>query len=1420
MPERASVLGFFTAPAAAQAAFNALIKGGFRSTALLSRQDNNAITRTGSVSQHSLNAYGRWLVRGETLVLVDSTVEDAHRALEIFQQDDDETPATFVFYPESGMETAAQIAPPPDPPTADRLIQTARELAAAHTVTTTTHRGRPLLHNLIESETTLKRVRLHLSEAARVEQGLLLSAEWLLDNAYIIQGHITDFKRNLPRRFYEQLPVVAQGPQTGQPRAYSIAVALIEATDGLLSRDSIYTFLQTYQATTALTMGELWALPLMLRLRLIERLRELALTVDLRQRERELADFWASRLLAAARKDPDQMISFLAELTREQPTPTAHFADQLVSHLHDEEAASLSVRQWLERKLALPLSESMMQDQHTQAVQQIALGNAITSLRQISQLDWREVFESVSRVDNVLYSDPAGIYPRMSFPTRDRYRHAIEEISRRSGLDEIEVALEVVKAADEQDDEVKHHVGYYLLDSGRPEFERRVNSKPGSATLLRRAVRKHPAALYSGSVGLLTALMLGLLASWGGREHIILLLLLALLPVSEIAVQIVNYVITRLMPPDFLPRMSFEQGIPENFRTLVVVPMMMLAPSSIAEELERLEIRFLANPDDNLRFALLSDFSDAPQQTMPEDAELLDIAARALDRMNAKYGAGTFLLFHRDREWSASEDRWMGWERKRGKLEQMNAYLMGEPLPTQPNFLRYGDPARLKGIRFVITLDSDTQMPRGTARKMVETLAHPLNLPRLAPDGSRLDRGYTLLQPRVSTALPSATATLFSRLFTDTTGTDPYTNVVSDVYQDLVAEGSYHGKGIYDLTAFHTILKERFPERHLLSHDLIEGVHVRVAFVSDIELFDLFPRDYVSYSSRQHRWVRGDWQIADWILPRVPNGKGETVPNPLRMFSRWKVFDNLRRSLLPVAAILLLLAGWFLSPMPALWSWLTALMLFMPTVISLTGLLTTRPQLDPKPVQDLAIGFVRNLLFIALMPHQAILTLDAMARIIYRRLVSHKLLLEWETASEAVRKSRNRRKVFVRNMAWISAGTLAIAVVIDRKVPTALNAAVPFLLFWLLSPLLVNWMNSETRILPEHLLSDADGKYLRVMARQTWRYFHALIGPQTNWLPPDNYQVQIRIEVAPRTSPTNIGLWLLAALAAHDFGYATIDDILERLHHTMQTLDGLERFEGHFMNWYDIYTKSPLPPRYVSMVDSGNLLGHLWTFAQGLEEKIAGPVLDGSALRGIEDTIAALRQTQGEGKSRDNMTEKLLESLTNLCHTTAPLDLGELAARLRSLREPAQSLVAHLKTLPADAEPVRYWAGQIAEQAEQWNVLVDRYLSWAEVLRDMPREGLLSLGSEAHEWRRTGLAAHPSLRDLAAGSVAGMTAFVAMCVRAETMDVSQAMQDWLKRLADAFQRAEWFAGEKLAQGEAVLNDARRFGRRDEHGLPV
>ncbi len=1420
MTERGIVLGFYQDRESATAVLVDLRKRSYRSAAVIHRAEDGMVSvesqrgmPTG-VQRALLLRYQQWIVRKETLVIVRAPARDMGSVLDILRQNAGSLPITFAFHPvhkfaseaEEALRYRTLLAP------AGRPV--ARRTSVVHPAAARVGRADPLMGRLLNSENALKYVQTMLADSARAGQPVSMASDWLLDNVYLLQGHIDDFRRNLPRRYASELPILADGPQAGLPRVYGLATELIGNTDTLLDRERIVDFFQAYQAQSALTMGEIWSLPLMLRLRMIECVRRLAIQVERREREREQADFWANRLLTAARQEPERLQPFVTELAHEQPTPSTHFVDQLIGYLYDEETALAAVRGWLEKSLDVPTATAIQQEHIDQTAEQVALANAITSLRRLSQMDWRDIFEILSKVEARLRTDPAGIYAQMDFATRDHYRHAIEEIARCTKSDENEVTERVLEMAAAETPPLHRHIGYFLLDEGRAALEKQCLCRPKLGVRARRWARAHATGLYTGSIAGVTALVLSLLllavAHAGARPVLLALLgILALLPASEVAVQSVNYLVTRLMPPQFLPKMSFQAAIPDECRTLVVVPMMLLTPQSIREQVELLEIRYLANPDANLCFGLLSDFSDAPQKEMPDDVERLDVAVGGIEALNARYGEGRFFLFHRERQWSASENRWIGWERKRGKLEHLNRFLMGETGPDVDNLLHVGEADALRGIGFVITLDADTQLPRETARHMVETLAHPLNRPQLSADGSRVERGFTIIQPMVSTSLPSATATLFSRIFTDAAGIDPYTHAISDVYQDLAGEGSYHGKGIYDLKAFHSILSGRFPEAHLLSHDLIEGVHVRVGLASDIELLDFFPRDYLVYSGRQHRWTRGDWQIIDWLLPQVPMGQGERVANPLSLLSRWKIADNLRRSLFPVAFVAMLLVAWFFSPAgaAAAVSLFAGFVMFLPPLTTVVTHLTSLSPLNRRVWVDFATNLVRCALLVALLPHQAASALDAIGRVWYRRLVSHRLLLEWETAHEAHRNSKNRQRQFLIGMLWVTTIAIFMALALSLRPLTVERAAQPFLALWIISPLLVGWLNTPLWDRSVSSLSSEDRRLLRQVARQTWRFFQEFVGAESNWLPPDNYQEFIRHEVAQRTSPTNIGLSLLAPLIAHDFGYVTVDEPLERTLATVQTLDKMERYEGHLLNWYDIQNLQPLIPRYVSMVDSGNLLGNLWAMEQGLEELLSGPVLTKRAFRGLEDTLSLLRCLPATEKLRGTTQEKSLIALEALA-ASSPQSLEQLVANIRLATPLTRLMVRAVNEHCAEDQACRHWAQQVEKQVRAWNELVDRYLHWVELLAAPPEGGLLRFSPDAHEWRRLALSTAPSLRTLAAGDVPGLRILVALQHRAEELTLTDAARDWLKALAETAARSQWLAGERISQANDSITRLR------------
>jgi len=1362
------------------------------------------------VDAASLARFTSTILPNETVVLAEVEASEASRALAILRDVEAEAPVTFGFYPPPPFSVEPTARPlSHELPSSQRLVENAASLASAIAVSRGAKpRGPSFLHRLLEIEDALEWANMGLTMSADAHHAFTLSAEWLLDNAYLIREQVTDLRKSLPQKYYGKLPLIANGPAAGLPRVYHVAAEMVAETDGALEPEIIRRFLAAFQAITPLDIGELWALPLMLRLQLLECIRALAIQVDQQQRESEEADFWANRLITAVRHSSPRLLKIMEQLVERYPEPTPHFASELVAHLYDDEGALPVVSGWLERSLRSPLLEVMQQEHRHQAVQQTALTNAINSCRRLAQIQWRELFQSTSWAESELAADPAGVYARMDFETRDRCRSAVEEIARWSNCSEqnaIDRALALAKAAR---DEVARHVGYYLIDAGRPVLEQATGARVPLAERSRRWLRAHAVGAYFGSFFLLMAafvtaplLLVTGLVPW---MTLALLGLLLLLPASELAVLVVNYFVTLLLPPQALPKMSFEkEGIPDDCRTLVVVPMLLTTPSAIQSQLSRLEIHYLGNTDRNLRFSLLTDFSDAPRQSMPEDTEYIDIVARGIEELNRRHGAGHFFLFHRGRMWSESEQRWIGWERKRGKLEQLNRFLIGESGPELEGFLCAGDRAQLEGIRFVITLDADTQLLRDTARRMIETLAHPLNQARLSPDGHVI-RGYTIIQPSVSASLPSATATWFSRIFADPRGIDPYTHAVSDVYQDLVGEGSYHGKGIYELQTFHRLLSGRFPTAHLLSHDLLEGCHVRVGLATDIELLDVFPNSYIAWWSRQHRWIRGDWQIIDWLKSCVPVGGGKMEPNPLSAFNRWKIFDNLRRSLVPPATVALLLAGWFFTPTPMLWSGLIAALMLWPVLNAFLELLFHPPPPGTRFWRDPRDRLLRVMLTVIFLADNSAMALDAIVRVIYRRITSHRLLLEWETAADAHRRARSRQLQFILSRLWIPAACVFLFVGAASRGTAAMVAAAPFLLLGALFPVAVMVINRPAKSWRGGTLTSDDRRFLSAVARRTWRYFDDFVGPQTSWLPPDNIQETPTREIFMRTSPTNIGLSMLATVAANDFGYITIDDLVERNLRTLETLGRLERFEGHLFNWYDLSTLEPLRPRYVSAVDSGNLLASLWTFETSCDELAARPLLDESALRGIADTLSVLRQIAPNMKQAERPSAFLrLAELT----MGQPANLEEIILRVRAARQPAQDLLLHYRGRETD--PRAYWVQQISKQVAAWNGVIDKYLRPVEILMSPPAQ-LMLLGEATHESRREALAATFSLRNIAIEGISGLVPLLPFYQRREDQEISRDVREWLDLLVTEVDRSRRNASEQLAQLDELIGQSQQL----------
>lgn len=1243
-----------------------------------------------------------------------------------------------------------------------------------------------ILTRLKENERVLESARGELLDAARSGHALPAAAEWILDNAYLVRTQVGEVRLNLPKGYPRILP--SGDPEFGHPRVYDIAYDLVTKLDHAVDEPSIIAHLEAAQAGKPLTVAQLWFFPLLLRVALMEVLTKLVRQVTNAQRLREAAYLWSNRLSAAARSDEAAFGRMMMMIEEAPYALEPYFASSLAEQLQDEDTALAAVQHWAEGRLNTTLGELVRNEHAREAAERLATANAFGSLRALSRIDFTRTFEATSAVEAELRLDPGGIYGRSDFVTRDRCRKAVERIARRCRHEEYQVARHAVALAAADTGVRPAHVAYFLLDDGVRDLERDLQASVPARTRLTRLMHRNATPIYlTGVIGLTSCLLaLSLAFAWefDARNPLLLSLLgvLAIFPLSELSTQIVNTLVMSVLPPEPLPKMDFRNGIPREDATLVIVPMMLTSLDTIRRELEKLEVRYFANRDPCLFFGLFSDFTDSEERETPQDRELVDAIRKGIESLNARYPGGHFVLFHRDRVWSDGEQLWMGRERKRGKIEDLNSFLAGEG--PAGILLAGGLPLP---IRYVITLDADTQLPPGTARRMIETIAHPLNRPEIDPETRVRKRGYSIIQPRVSIGLPGAIATRFTRIFADTTGTDPYCQSVSDAHQDLFCDATFHGKAIYDVAAFRLTLGDRFPAETILSHDLIEGAHAGVGLATDIEIFESLPLDYVAYWKRQHRWIRGDWQIAPWILPRVPAAGGRTVRNPLSAINRWRILDNLRRSLVPAASLLLLLSGWFISASPAVWSVVIALAVAIPTLLPLLDRLTWRMKGKVSRWHDAEAELVRAIFGIAFLPYQAGLSLDAIARVAYRRWISHRRLLEWETAESTNSSSGDHWRSTFRQMSLISA--LSLLLFILRGTEGALVSKGAFLVLWICAPLLMRWLCQSSPHEVREALRRADINYLRVLARRTWRYFDDLVNSESNWLPPDNSQLALRIEVAQRTSPTNIGLWLTSALAAVDFGYLTTDEFVRRVELTVQTLERMERYEGHFLNWYDTRTLMPLPPRYVSTVDSGNLLACLWVLQKGCDEILRRPLVGHTCLLGLNDTLSVVRETSGS----EPLIAAPIEQLSRLLRRK--VEGHPVISRLGLTANASEQLQDTGRWFePADER--RYWVLRMAGELGSWTAMVQRYLQWMQTLSQPPDSFVESLGADAAGLRRKALRTAPSLAEFESGGPPSLQALLAL---RKDKGLRPEPRAWLDQVAAEFDEARQQAAETSAR---------------------
>lgn len=1052
------------------------------------------------------------------------------------------------------------------------------------------------------------------------------------------------------RRKVERLPRILLANQQEETRTAALAAAYLDAAGSIWSADGFRAFLDEAQKTDPLELEELWALPTMLKFLLLE---------------------WILTQASARLHAPASSAAGSAEILRTR----------------------------------------------------------IGSVRDIGYAGWASLIEELVVFEALLKQDPAQCYSRMDFESREQYRKRVAEIARYSEGSESQIAIAALDMAERAAERQfaserlrarQTHIGYYLVDKGFAELAARVGYRPPFIDRLRLAIQRHADDFYIGSIEVLTVILIGVIllplipnhAIFGGLG---IAFLFMLLPVTQGAVDLVNNTITSLFKARALPKLNFNEGIPAECMTLVVVPALLINEKQTRELVQELEVRFLANPDPSLHFALLTDLPDSITRPRENDTDpLVDLAIRLISDLNARYPSpknGTFFLLHRHRLFNARQGVWMGWERKRGKLLDLNKLLVGafDAFP-----VKVGNLDVLSRVRYIITLDSDTQLPRGAANAMVGAMAHPLNQAIIDPKKHIVTDGYGILQPRVGVSVHSASRSRLASIYSGQTGFDIYTRAISDAYQDLYGEGIFTGKGIYEVATLHAVLDRRFPRNSLLSHDLIEGAYARAGLATDIEVIDDYPSHYSAYTRRKHRWVRGDWQIVQWLFRRVPDESGNYVRNPISIISRWKILDNLRRSLVEPLTMILLVAGWLGLPGGALyWTAATLLLMFLPTFVQLifsTGRALASDQ--QGALREGFSGFLQSgfitLLNLIFLPHQTMLIIDAIVRSLVRRFITGQRLLEWETAAESENSSRRTTPVD-RYLAIIPLSAIILAVIILGVEPKSLAVAAPVLLLWGFSGSITLWLNHAPREQRQHLTSDEDS-FLRQHAARIWRYFHQFGGEKHNYLVPDNVEEERLFEAA-RVSPTNLGLLLNARQAACELGFLTVPEFAELTHASFRSMTRLEKSHGHFYNWYNTQTLEPIKPVTVSSVDSGNLAASLYTLHMGALFMLRDPLISQRHLDGFTTYWQLLK-----------------------LHVPALARKGAPAPPAQDAGFDAWSawLLQHEPSLLDDAVELEgeatWWATEMLQRVTALTTILRDYMPWLlpefAPLRDLPQIGL------------------------------------------------------------------------------------------------
>jgi cyclic beta-1,2-glucan synthetase len=1194
------------------------------------------------------------------------------------------------------------------------LRESALSLAKIHKVSKGSSKPRLIKPILEKSKEVLIETYKTLSSIVKSEKEISPASEWLLDNFYIIQEQMVQIGIDFPKDYHKNIPLLSKGEHIGFPRVYEIVQNLLTHTDNVLDKEVLTEYIKNYQEEEPLQIGEIWAIPIMIRFFLIQILSEKAATILEKKKLKIEVEKFVVGIQKEDLEEPGVYSQAISAWFKEHAKKSGlSTLTELFNYLQTHGLLYEEQKRWFKYRInqyEITLEEAMRQEAQRESRLEVNVQNAVLSLRQISEVEWSDFVEECSLMNDILKKDPSGDYLQMDFQTRDSYRKIIEKISRRSTYNELQVANLAFDFATEQatlvsedcdayifgKNCVKRHIGYFLIGDGYKELTRKTGyAKPLRESIIR-AFETH-FSLYILTVSVLALAFIGALWLASGAIGyslgiIVAVILISVFPALDLAISFVNRFFAFFLPPRLLPKLNDKSDVPDNLRTMVVIPTMLVSAKDALRQIENLEVHFLGNPDPGLQFAILSDFRDAQEKNEDGDQAILDAATQAILQLNQKYSSrygDRFFMLHRERLWNASENTWMGWERKRGKLEEFNN-LICDPTTSTSYTVIVGDfltSAQLCPIQFVITLDADTKLPPGSAKKLINTIAHPLNRAWYDDEKKRITKGYSIVQPRISFSPESAKSTRFSKIFSGNVGLDPYSAAVSDIYQDLTGEASFTGKGIYDVRAFHCVLTGQFPENRILSHDLIESAFVRTGLATDIELFDDYPSTYSTFTKRNHRWTRGDWQIAAWLFPKVPVESGLTK-NPINLLSKWKIFDNLRRSLNFFFLTIFFVAGIFWLP-GANWIWLLAAfgVIAFPTYITLSSDLLNRPARVRwklhmvKVLDNLRIHRIQAISTVIVAPHQAFVQLDAVFRTLYRLSFSKKWLLEWSTASHVESTNQHSLLSYIREMIFPMLLGLGIFIFALLTHPAHLWVVAPFFVLWFGAPFYawyISWPIEKKQI----PISAEQHSRLRLYARRTWSYFERFVNDTHEWLPPDNYQEEPSLPEANRTSPTNIGLALVSNTSAYKLGYITLGVYLQRQLDSLQAIGRLEKYKGHLFNWYATGSGHVLQPSYISTVDSGNLAASLIAVKEAVKEAMASKDIYKNFYGGFHDTLSCIDNIADELKSEMSLkttvfdeVKTFVKSMLHILEKASASDFQLNVKLLLDLKQDAEKLL-------------------------------------------------------------------------------------------------------------------------------------------------